>query len=124
MPKISSLSCAPPRCFLPEPQSAEQLVEVPTVLSPLRIAEQIVGIPFPQGRGKRRVQGSLPEQGSTSTPSSLERISEQIVEQIADISSGGGLGQGSASSAGAADEDFTVFFAFSHGKKCGVPGRR
>ena len=55
--KISSLSCPPPRCFLPEPQSAEQLVEVPTVLSPLHIAEQIVGIPVPQGRGKRRVQG-------------------------------------------------------------------
>ena len=76
VPKISSLSCPPPRRVLPEPQSAEQLVEVPTVLSPLRIAEQIVGIPVPQGRGKRRVQGFLPEQGSTATPSSLERISE------------------------------------------------
>ena len=48
---------------------------------------------------------------STATPSSLERISERIVEQIVDISSGGGLGQGSASSAGGADEDFTRFFA-------------
>ena len=51
-------------------------------------------------------------------------ISERIVEQIVDISPGGGLGQGSASSAGAADEDFTVVFrTFHHGKKCGVPGR-
>ena len=43
------------------PQMAEQLVEVPTVLSPtriaLRIAEQIVDIPVPRGRG----QGSLPQ---------------------------------------------------------------
>ena len=112
VPKISSLSCPPPRCFLPQPQSAEQLVEVPTVLSPTRIAEQIVDTPVPQGRGKRRVQGFLPVQGSTATLSSAGRISEQIVEQLVDIpSSGGGLGQGSASSAGAADEDFTGFFA-------------
>ena len=48
VPKISSLSCPSPRRVLPEPQSAEQLVEVPTVLSPLRIAEQIVGIPVPR----------------------------------------------------------------------------
>ena len=39
------------------------------------------------------------------------------MEQIVDISPGGGLGQGSASSAGAADEDFTVFFALLHSKK-------
>ena len=110
MPKISSLSCPPPRCFLPEPQSAEQLVEVPTVLSPLRIAEQIVGIPVPRGRGEGRVQGFLPRQSSTATPSALERISERIVEQIVDISPGGGLGQGFSSSAGPADEDFTVVF--------------
>ena len=60
VPKISSLSCPPPRRVLPEPQSAEQLV--PTVLSPLRIAEQIVGIPVPCGRGQRRVQSFLPRQ--------------------------------------------------------------
>ena len=85
---------------------ADQLVEVPTILSPLRIAEQIVGIPAPRGR----VQGFLPEQSSTATTSSLERISERTVEQIVDISPGGGLGQGSASAAGAADEDFTGWF--------------
>ena len=56
---------------------------------------------------------------------SLERISERTVEQIVDISSSGdGLGLGSASSAGAADEDFSDFFRISpHGKKCGVPSR-
>ena len=106
MPKISC-SPRPSRSFIPEPQSAEQLVDVPTVLSPLRIAEQIVGSPFPRGRGKRRVQGFLPRQSSTATPSSVERFSERIVEQIVDSSPGGGLGQGLASPAGSVDEDFT-----------------
>ena len=50
VPKISCSPC-PSRSLVPEPQSVDQLVEVPTVLSPLRIAEQIVGIPVPHGRG-------------------------------------------------------------------------
>ena len=128
VPKISCSPC-PSRSLVPEPQSAEQLVEVPTVLSPtriaLRIAEQIVATPVPRGRG----QGSLPRQTTTATHSSGKRISkriveqivdfpEQTVEQIVDISRGGGLGQGSASSAGAADEDFTGGFrTFPRGKK-------
>ena len=75
VPKISCSPC-PSRCPIPEPQSAEQLVEVPTVLSPsriaLRIAEQIISTPVPRGRG----QGFfLPEQSSTATSSYLERIS-------------------------------------------------
>ena len=46
------------------------------------------------------------------------------MEQIVDTSPGDGHGQSSASSAVAADEDFTVVFhTFPHGKKCGVPGR-
>ena len=77
VPKISCSPC-PSRSLVPETQSAEQLVEVPTVLSPLRIAEQIVGTPVPHGRG----QGSLPGQGS---PASGKRISERIVEQIVDF---------------------------------------
>ena len=86
----------------------------------LRISEQIVDTPVPRGRG----QGFLPEQSSTAISSSGKRISERTVEQIVDISPGGGLGQGSSSSAGPAEEDFTVFFrTFPHGKKCGVPGR-
>ena len=60
---------------------------------------------------KRRVQGFLPVQSSTAAPSSGKRISEWIVEQIVDISPGGGLGQGSSSSAGLADEE--VFSHFS-----------
>ena len=110
VPKISCCPC-PSRSPTPEPQSAEQLVEVPTVLAPSRVAEQIVDTPVPLGRGRRRVQGFLPVQSSTAVLS-VERISERIVEQFVDISPGGGLGQGSASSAGAADEDFTG--GFSH----------
>ena len=48
VPKISCSPC-PSRSRVPEPQSAEQLVEVPTVLTPtriaLQIAEQIVDAP-------------------------------------------------------------------------------
>ena len=84
-------------------------MEVPTVLTPLRIAEQIVGTPVPRGRGEGRVQGFLPRQSSTATPSE-ERISERIEEQLVDTSPGLDLGQGCSSSAGPADEDFTVFF--------------
>ena len=42
----------------------------------------------------------------------MKRISERTVEKIVDISPGGGLGQGSASSAAAADEGF--YWGFSH----------
>ena len=97
------------------PQIAEQLVEVPTVLTPtriaLQIAEQIVGIPVPRGCGEQRLQGLLPGQGSTSV-SSAQRISERTVEQIVDIP-GGGLpafspGQGSS----AVVEQNTLTFQF------------
>ena len=44
---------------------------------------------------------------------------EQTVDQIVDTSPGAGLGQGSSSSAGPADEILLVFFAlFPAGKKC------
>ena len=115
--EVPTISCSPcpSRSPIPEPQTAEQLVEVPTVLSPtriaLRIAEQLVDTPVPQGRGKRRGQGFLPGQSSTAV-SSAKRISERTVEQIVDIpSSGGGLAHESSSSAGPADEDFTGLFA-------------
>ena len=64
------------------PQMVEQLVDVPTVLSPLRIAEQIVGSPAPQRGGNWSLQGPLPGQSSTLSPLP-KRISERIVEQIA-----------------------------------------
>ena len=65
VPTMSCSSC-PSRSPIPEPQSAEQLVEVPTALSPtriaVRIAGQIVDTPVPRGRG----QGFLPVQSSTA----------------------------------------------------------
>ena len=105
-------------------------MEVPTVLSPtriaLQIAEQIVDTPVPRGRGKRRVQGFSPRTALANSGFFLwQRISERTVEQIVDISSpGDGLGLGSSSSAGPADEDFTgVFRTFPHGKKVRSAGQ-
>ena len=74
VPTVSCSSC-PSRSCVPEPQSADQLVEVPTVLTPtriaLQIAEQIVDTPVPRGR----VHGSLPGQSSaTSLPDSIEWV--------------------------------------------------
>ena len=115
----------------------EQLVAVPTVLTPTRIAvqiaEQIVDTPVPRGCDRRRLQGSLPGQSSTTSLSSGKRISERIMEQIVDFpeqtvehivdtSPGVGLGQGSSSSAGPADEDFIGGFShFSPRKKSAPP---
>ena len=123
VPTVSCASC-PSRSRVPEPQSADQLVEVPTLLSVAvlqqRTAEQLASVPVPRGR----VQGFLPVQSSTATPSSMKRISERSVEQIVEISPRDDRGQGSSSPAGPADEDFTGFFAlFPVGKKCGVRSR-
>ena len=66
VPKISQ-DITPQRSVDLVPQMAEQLVDVPTVLTPTRIAvqiaEEIVGIPVPPGRHDR-LPGSLPGQGS------------------------------------------------------------
>ena len=110
----------PPQRVCRDTQLAEQLVEVPTILTPsfLRMlqnvdtpvphggrgasgglqgflpghVEQTVDIPAPCS-GVRRLQGFIPEQSSTATSSSLlERISERNVEQIVDSRGfGGGL---------------------------------
>ena len=65
VPTVSCSSC-PSRSRVPEPQSADQLVEVPTVLTPtriaLQIAEQIVDTPVLHGRAR----GSLPGQSSAA----------------------------------------------------------
>ena len=75
VPKISCSPC-PSRSRVSEPQSAEQLVEVPTVLTPSRIAvqitEQIVDI---------SARGSLPGQRSAArrpAQSSRRRFSGRI----------------------------------------------
>ena len=81
------------RAVLRDPQLAEKLVDVPTIVSyswlQLRL-EQNVDIPVP-GRGGRSsgLQGFLPGHGSTALLSSGERISERTVEQIVDITGGG-----------------------------------
>ena len=79
----------PLRPVLRDPQ-LEQLVEMLRVVSCSWLQlqmEQNVDIPVP-GRGRRipGFQGFLPGQGSTALRASPERISEQIVEQIVDIS--------------------------------------
>ena len=94
----------PARTSVREPQLAEQLVEVPTIISfssLQRIVEQNVDVPVPRG-GVRGLQGFPPEQASTTSSFSLERISERNVEQIAGFP-GGSLqdflpGQSSSSS--------------------------
>ena len=63
-------------------QVAEQLVEVPTVLTLAVLAEQIVDIPVPRGCGVHGgLQGSPPRQSSTASGA----------EQIVDFPVGGGL---------------------------------
>ena len=76
------------RTAVREPQLAEQLVEVPTIVSYSwlqLIVEQNDDIPVP-GRGGRiaGLQGFLPGQSSTALHGSLERFSERIVEQNVD----------------------------------------
>ena len=124
-----------PRVAVRVPQLAEQLVEVPTIISYSslqRTVEHDVDIPVPGGGGPSSgLQGFSSGQCSTTTPSSKKRISERIVEQIVDPVSRGGLpgylpGQGSSSShspAGVeerADEPGEGFFfaLFPKIKKC------
>ena len=126
----------PFRAVLRDPQLAELLVEVPTIVpcsSLQRNMEQNVDIPVP-GRGGRSsgLQGFPPGQSSTALHSSDERISERIVEQIVDVP-GGGLqdfrpGQSSSSSLhvpagiseGLDEPGEGVFRTFPKLKKCGV----
>ena len=72
------------------PQMAEQLVEVPTIMSFISLqqqnVEQIVDSPVPhrRRRGQGGLQGLRPEQSSTAL-FSAERISERTVEHHVDI---------------------------------------
>ena len=77
------------RTAVRDTQLAEQLEEVPTIVSYSLlqlIMEQNADIPVP-GRGGRNdgLQGFSPEQGSTTLHVSQERISERIMEQIVDF---------------------------------------
>ena len=92
VPKILS-DDVPMRALVRETQLAEQLVEVPTIVSwslLQLITKQNVDIPVPGG-GVRGLQGFHPGQSSTTSSFPLERISERIVEQSVEIPIGGGL---------------------------------
>ena len=82
VPKIF-IERIPPRTSVREPQLAEQLVEVPTIVSfssLQRIMEQTVDIPVPQGGGRHAdLQGILRGQSSTAP----------TVVQIVDTPGGG-----------------------------------
>ena len=79
----------PTRRLRRDTQLAEQLVEVPTIVSYSslqRTVEHHVDIPVPGRAGRASgLQGFLPGQSSTALLSSQKRISEQIVEQIVDF---------------------------------------
>ena len=115
MPKII-LEDIPARIPVREPQLAEELGEVPTILY---FVQQTIDIPVPRG-GKRRLQGFLTGQSFQPT-----------LEPVAEIPPGGGLqdflpDQGSvASSSVLLDELFQG--GFSHftleKKQRGSPGR-
>ena len=85
-PKISTPSRCP-RTVLSVPQTAEQLVEVPTIISysSLReIVEQNVDIPVPHGRdGGEGLLGLHPRQSSTAFSGADHR--SVTAEQIVDI---------------------------------------
>ena len=72
---------------LRRPQKAEQVVEVPTVLSPSSLrqqrAEQFVDIPVPRGRreGGGSLQGSRPGQFSAAS-SSLLRSADEVFTRV------------------------------------------
>ena len=93
VPRIS-LDVIPLRTLVLEPQMAEQLVEVPTIISfssLQRSVEQLVDIPVPGvGGPSSGLQGFSSGQSSTASPSK-KRIFERIVEQIVDPVSRGGL---------------------------------
>ena len=124
VPALSLPVCAVQRVVPLEPQMAEPIEEVPTALSVAVLQQQTVvqavDIPVPhRGGGRRRLQGSLPEQDPTASGA-----------EIADIPVRGGqqdfhLGQGSiASSSPAADEAFAGGFStFPWDKKVRVSPR-
>ena len=87
VPRISCPPC-PSRSQVPVPLTAEQLVEVPTVLSYSlllqRTAEQTIGIAVPGSGGGARggLHGLSQGQGSTADCGADFRAPQRIVEQI------------------------------------------
>ena len=97
----------PSRRLCREPQLAEQLAEVPTILHFLK---ETVDIPVPR-RGGRRLQGLLPEQDSTAL--AVEEIVDTPVplEGLQGFRSGQGFASSSSShsSAGVLDDEDEQF---------------
>ena len=140
---VPTFSCSPCPSRVPvsEPQTVEQLVEVPTVLSLALLqqtAEQTIDIPVPHGGGCRPLQGSLPRQSSTAAGAVQsvdipvrgglhgflpgQKLTQRTVEQLVDSSSGGLQDfhldhRSAASSSGPADVALTGFFALFPGPK-------
>ena len=122
VPKISSTPRPPRRRRVRfAEQTAEQLVEVPTIVSYSSLhglVEQNVDIPVPHGRDRvgGGLLGFLPGQRSTALQASQERSSERIVEQSVDSRVlGGGSSASSSSSREHAGEG--VFLTFPRVKK-------
>ena len=87
MPKILPFDVSM-RTAVRVPQLAEQLVEVPTIISYSslqRTVEHYVNIPVPGVGGPSSGLQGFSGQSSTALPSSKKRISERIVEQIVDL---------------------------------------
>ena len=125
VPSISSPSHHCRRRVRFAEQTAEQLVEVPMIISCFSLlqwtVEQNVDIPV-LGREWRNVglQGFPPRQSSTVQLASQERSSERIVEQIVDSPVlGGGLQDFRAASSSSSREHAGegVFRTFPRGKK-------
>ena len=138
VPKISSSRHSHRRSVRFVEQTAEQLVEVPTIISYPSlcwIVEQNVDIPVPRGRGRVGL-GLHPGQSSTAQHST-KRISDRIVEQIVEtpVFRGGPQGfhpgQSSSSSshrlAGISDDTDdpgdVVFRTFPNGNKVRSAGQ-
>ena len=116
VPKISSTPRPPRRRRVRfAEQTAEQLVEVPTIISYSslqRTVEQNVNIPVPGREGQHvGLQGFLPRQRSTAVHASLERSSERIAEQIVDsrVLGGGSSASSSSSREHAGEGSFLTF---------------
>ena len=115
VPKIS-LDCVPQRCPRRRPRRAEQLVEVPTIISYSslqRAAEQTIDIPVPQVRrgGGGGLQGFRAGQGTTAFRGA-EFVDIPVPQGCGGLG-GGGLqsfsqGQGSTAFYGADHAGFPV----------------
>ena len=139
VPKIF-IERIPPRTSVREPRLAEQLVEVPTIVSysSLQLStKQHVDIPVPRRGGRiSGLRGVFPGQSSTAQLASQDRTSERFAEQIVGFPVSRGRppdfrpGQVSSSSSDVPARDQEgldelgegVFRTFPRGKKCG--GRR